>query len=73
MLHWEPLLQGLLATLIFTVIGLVFFGITFFLITRLAPFSVKKEIEEDQNVALGIVIGSMIIGVAMIVSASLHG
>lgn len=73
MLQWEPLLQGLVATVLFTVIGLIFFGITFFLITRLAPFSVKKEIEDDQNVALGIVIGAMIIGVAMIVSASLHG
>jgi putative membrane protein len=73
MLQWEPLLQGLVATILFTVLGLIFFGITFFLITRLTPFSVKKEIEEDQNVALGIVIGAMIIGVAMIVSASLHG
>ena len=73
MLQWEPLLQGLTATVLFTVFGLIFFGITFLLITRLAPFSVKKEIEEDQNVALGIVIGAMIIGVAMIVSASLHG
>ncbi len=73
MLQWEPLLQGLVATVLFTVLGLIFFGITFFLITRLSPFSVKKEIEEDQNVALGIVIGAMIIGVAMIVSASLHG
>jgi len=73
MLQWEPLLQGLLATVLFTVVGLIFFGITFFLITRLTPFSVQKEIEEDQNVALGIVIGAMIIGVAMIVSASLHG
>ena len=73
MLHWEPLLQGLLATILFTVIGLIFFGITFLLITKLTPFSVRKEIEEDQNVALGIVIGAMIIGVAMIVSAALHG
>ena len=73
MLHWDALLQGLVATILFTVIGLIFFGITFFLITRLTPFSVQKEIEDDQNVALGIVIGSLIIGVAMIVSASLHG
>ncbi|MAQ15714.1 MAG: DUF350 domain-containing protein [Sandaracinus sp.] len=73
MLHWDALLQGLAATVLFTVVGLIFFGITFMLITKLAPFSVKKEIEEDQNVALGIVIGSLILGVAMIVSASLHG
>ena len=42
-------------------------------INKVAPFSIRKEIEEDQNTALGIVIGSVIIGVAMIVSAALHG
>ncbi|MEM7605656.1 MAG: DUF350 domain-containing protein [Myxococcota bacterium] len=67
------ILNAALAAVVFSVIGLVFFGIAFLLITKLAPFSVRKEIEEDQNTALGIVIGSIIIGIAMIVSASMHG
>lgn len=62
-----------ISTIVFVMIGLVFFGITFWMITKIAPFSVRKEIEEDQNTALGIVIGSVIIGVALIVSAALHG
>lgn len=61
------------STVVFVLIGLVFFGIAFWIITKVAPFSVRKEIEEDQNTALGIVIGSVIIGVALIVSAALHG
>jgi uncharacterized membrane protein YjfL (UPF0719 family) len=61
------------STVVFVVIGLVFFGIAFWIITKVAPFSVRKEIEEDQNTALGIVIGSVIIGIALIVSAALHG
>ena len=62
-----------ISTIVFVVIGLVFFAVTFWIITKVSPFSVRKEIEEDQNTALGIVIGSVIIGVALIVSAALHG
>lgn len=62
-----------ISTVVFVMIGLIFFAITFWIITKVAPFSVRKEIEEDQNTALGIVIGSVIIGVALIVSAALHG
>lgn len=69
----SELLNSALAAVIFSLIGLVFFGIAFWLITKLTPFSVRKEIEEDQNTSLGIVIGSIIIGIALIVSASIHG
>lgn len=60
-------------TLLFTVIGMIAFAISFWIIVKLAPFSVKKEIEEDQNTALAIIIGSIIIGIAMIISAAVHG
>ncbi|MBX3248607.1 MAG: DUF350 domain-containing protein [Myxococcales bacterium] len=66
-------MSAALQAILFSVIGLIFFAIAFFLITKVSPFSVRKEIEEDQNTALGIVIGSVIIGVALIVSAAIHG
>lgn len=59
--------------LVYTTLGLVFFALAFWIITRLAPFSVRKEIEEDQNTALAIVIGSVIIGIALIIAAAVHG
>jgi uncharacterized membrane protein YjfL (UPF0719 family) len=62
--------DALIATLVYTSIGMVAFGIAFFLMTRFAPFSVRKELEEDQNVALAIVMGSVIIGIAMIIAAT---
>ena len=69
----QAFLNAVVAAVVFSLIGLVFFGIAFWLITKLAPFSVRKEIEEDQNTSLGIVIGSIIIGIALIVSAAMHG
>lgn len=63
----------LVTTCVFVLMGLAFFAAAFWIIAKAAPFSVRKEIEEDQNTALGIVIGSVIIGIALIVSAALHG
>ena len=69
----NQLVEVLVTTLIFVIIGLVFFAIAFFVLDKVTPFSIHKEIEEDQNVALGIVIGSMIIGIAIIIAAAIHG
>ena len=68
-----PFLRGAISSLLYSAIGLVMFGVAFFIISRVAPFSIRKEIEDDQNTSLGIVIGAVIIGVAMIVSAAIHG
>ena len=44
-------------------------AIGFLLINFFTPFSVKKEIEDDQNVSLGIIIGAVIIGISIIIAA----
>lgn len=65
--------DALVGALIYSVIGLALFGLAFFVIAKISPFSIRKEIEEDQNTSLGIIIGAVIIGVAMIISAAIHG
>lgn len=57
----------------FAGIGLVVFGIAFLLIVKLAPFSVRKEIEEDHNVSLGIILAGVFIGVSIIIAAAIGG
>ena len=69
----DKLLPVLLTTVIFVAIGLVVFALAFFIVVLVAPFSVKKEIEEDQNTSLAIIIGAIIIGVALIISAAIQG
>lgn len=68
-----PAMHVFLQTVIYTVFGLVVFGIAYWLMIRMAPFSVRKEIEEDQNTALAILMGAVILGLALIISAALHG
>ncbi len=69
----DVLLQAVVSSAVFTTMGLVFFTGTFYVIQKLLPFSLRKELEEDHNTAIGIVLGAIIIGIAMIVSAAVHG
>jgi putative membrane protein len=69
----EGLLPIVITTLVFVVLGLIVFALVFLVITKMTPFSVRKEIEDDQNVALAIVIASVILGSALIIAAAVHG
>jgi uncharacterized membrane protein YjfL (UPF0719 family) len=69
----DQLLNLVVATLVFSLVGIVLFALAFFIIVKIAPFSTRKEIEDDQNIALAILIGSVIIGIAMIVASAVHG
>lgn len=68
----EGLLPVVVTTLVFVVIGLIIFAVAFMIIAKATPFSVRKEIEEDQNIALAIVIASVILGSALIIAAAVH-
>ena len=64
-----PDLAGVLVTTaIFTAFGLIVFGLAYFIIVKASPFSIRKEIEDDQNIALAV-----IIGVSLIIAAAVHG
>ena len=64
-------IHHLLLTLLYSGIGVAVFAVTLYLMSVLSPFSIKKEIEEDQNTALGVIMGSILIGLALIISAAI--
>ena len=65
--------DAVVSSAVFAGIGLAVFGVAFWIMTKVAPFSVKKEIEEDQNVALAVIMAGVIIGVSLIISAAITG
>ncbi|MBX7117274.1 MAG: DUF350 domain-containing protein [Myxococcaceae bacterium] len=65
--------KALVNSLLFSLVGMGVFVAGFFVIRWLLPFDVHKELEVDQNTAVGIVIGSFILGLALIVAAAIHG
>ena len=64
---------SMISALVYSAIGIILFAIVFFVIVKLAPFSIRKEIEDDQNTSLGIIIGAVILGISMIISAAIQG
>jgi putative membrane protein len=66
-------LEPVLFSIVFAMVGIIVFGGAFWFITKITPFSIRKEIEQDQNTALGIVIGSIIIGLSLIISSAIKG
>ncbi|MEW6137195.1 MAG: DUF350 domain-containing protein [Thermodesulfobacteriota bacterium] len=63
----------MLSTVIYAAIGFFLFALALWIMVKVAPFSVKKEIEEDQNIALAILMGSVFIAIAIIVQAAIRG
>ncbi len=66
-------LSVLVWSLVYAILGVVIFGLAFWVVTKVTPFSVRKEIEEDQNIALGVIIGAVILGIAIIIGSAITG
>jgi uncharacterized membrane protein YjfL (UPF0719 family) len=69
----EPFLRTFGSTVVYTIFGVIVFAVSFWLMVKISPFSIRKELEADQNVALAILIGSVILGLAFIIGSAVHG
>ena len=65
---WGPVIS----TIIYSFIGFIIFGVAYIVLDKITPFSFRKEIEEDQNVALGIIIAGIFIGLGLIIAAAIR-
>lgn len=65
-------LWHLVPTVVYFLVGLVLFGLSIKIMDVVAPFSIRKEIEEDQNTALGILMGSTILALSILLSAAIR-
>jgi uncharacterized membrane protein YjfL (UPF0719 family) len=72
-INWMVVVKDLVLSLVYSMIGIVMFAVGFLIIKLVTPFSLRKEIEEDQNTALGILIGSVILGIAIVIASAIGG
>ncbi len=72
-MNYETLVKPVVLALVFSVIGMLVFVAGFFVIRKLLPFDVHKELEVDQNTSVGIVVAAFILGLAFIIGMSIHG
>ena len=67
--HARPVVDSI----IYSILGTVVLLVSFYLIEKVLPFSMRKEIAEDHNVSLGIILGAFIIGLSLIISSAIRG
>lgn len=72
-MDWVPILRTFLGTVGYTTFGIVIFAIAFWLMVKVSPFSIRKELEADHNTALAVLMGAVIIGLSIIIAAAIHG
>lgn len=60
-------------SILYALIGVVVFWLAFIVIDKITPYDLWEELVEKQNVALGIVVGAMCLGISIIVAAAVHG
>ena len=66
--HWAPMV----AALVYATLGLVVFAVAFVVVDRMTPYHLWKEIIDEKNTALAIVVGAVAIGISIIVSSAIR-
>ena len=66
------LANNLVAAIVFAALGIVTFIVAFIVVDRLTPYDLWKEIIEDQNSALAILICFVALGLALIIASAIH-
>ncbi len=58
-------------SILFALVGVVVFWICFVIIDKITPVDMWNEIVEKQNLALGVVVAAMCLGISLIVAAAI--
>ena len=66
-------LGAIVGSVVFALVGVLIFWLCFVVIDKLTPYDLWGEIIEKQNVALGVVVAAMSLGICIIVAAAIHG
>ncbi|MFN7955012.1 MAG: DUF350 domain-containing protein [bacterium] len=68
-MHWDYLVLSL----IYSGVGIGIFMLAYKVIEMVMPFDLNKELAEDQNTAVGVLVGSVMLGLAIIIASAMHG
>lgn len=71
-MDYSNLLHNLVNAAVFAAIGIVIFVVAFVVMDKITPYHLWKEIVQEHNMALAILIGAMSIGICIIIAAAVH-
>ena len=63
------LVAEIIGTIFYTFMGLGLLVVCWMFIEWISPFSLRREIEEDQNLAIAVLIGCLFLSMSIIIAA----
>lgn len=63
---------AVLGSIVYALIGVLIFWLSFLVIDKITPYDLWNELVEKHNVALGLVVAAMSLGICIIVAAAIH-
>ncbi len=69
----QAITHPLISAIIYSVLGIVVWLGAYYVIEKITPENTWAEIVKNKNTAVAIILGSMIIAIALIISAAIHG
>jgi uncharacterized membrane protein YjfL (UPF0719 family) len=58
--------------IVYAAIGIVIFAGAFIIIDKVTPYHLWKEIVQEHNTALAILLGAMSLGICIIIASAIH-
>ncbi len=68
----ETHLSALINAAMFAGLGILLFIVAFVVIDMLTPYALWKEIVEEKNLPLAVMVGAMSLGMCIIIAAAVH-
>jgi len=65
-------LGAFISSLFYSVVGVLIFWFCFMLIDKLTPYHLWKELVDEHNVALAILLAGIALGICVIVASAIH-
>ncbi len=62
----------LVNSLVYSILGVIIFWVSFIIIDKLTPYDLWREIVEKHNLSLAIIVAAMCLGIAIIVASAIH-
>jgi hypothetical protein len=71
--NWNLLLWNVTRVVVYVLLGLAIFAVAYLVIDKATPFSFGRELLENRNTAVAIVLAAVFLGIALILAAAIHG
>ncbi len=65
-------IANIVSALVFTLLGILVFVVAFVIMDKVTPYHLWKEIVQEHNMALAILVGAMSIGICIIIASAIH-